>query len=99
MLRKQTLVLVGMAFAVAVLALLWVRGTAYLPFPVPDGDDSATRLAFAARWLLLPGLCLLAGIAMVANDRGYVEGGLSKLVDFVKMVPSVNLIDYQIELL
>ena len=35
---------------------------------------------------------------MVANDRGYVEGGLSKLVDFVKSVPSVNLIDYQIEL-
>jgi len=41
----------------------------------------------------------IIGIAMVANDRGYVEGGLSKLVDFVKMVPSVNLIDYQIELL
>jgi uncharacterized protein YlxP (DUF503 family) len=41
----------------------------------------------------------IIGIAMVANDRGYVEGGLSKLVDFVKMVPSVNLIDYRIELL
>jgi uncharacterized protein len=41
----------------------------------------------------------ILGIAMVANDRGYVEGGLSKLVDFVKTVPSVNLVDYQIELL
>jgi uncharacterized protein YlxP (DUF503 family) len=41
----------------------------------------------------------IVGIAMVANDKGYVEGGLSKLVDFVKTVPSVNLIDYQIELL
>jgi uncharacterized protein YlxP (DUF503 family) len=41
----------------------------------------------------------IIGIAMVANDRGYVEGGLSKLVDFVKTVSSVNLIDYQIELL
>jgi uncharacterized protein YlxP (DUF503 family) len=39
------------------------------------------------------------GIAMVANEKAYVEGGLSKLVDFVKTVPSVNLIDYQIELL
>jgi hypothetical protein len=76
MLRKQTLVLVGMAFAVAVLALLWVRGTAYLPFPVPDGDDSATRLAFAARWLLLPGLCLLAGIAMVANRRFFLPDAI-----------------------
>jgi uncharacterized protein YlxP (DUF503 family) len=41
----------------------------------------------------------ISGIALVANDRGYVEGGLSKLVDFVKTVPSVNLIDYRIELL
>jgi uncharacterized protein YlxP (DUF503 family) len=41
----------------------------------------------------------IIGIAMVANDRAYVEGGLSELVDFVKTVPSVNLIDYQIELL
>jgi uncharacterized protein YlxP (DUF503 family) len=41
----------------------------------------------------------ILGIAMVANDRGYVEGGLSKLVDFVRTVPSVNLIDYRIELL
>jgi hypothetical protein len=35
----------------------------------------------------------------VANDRSYVEGGLSKLVDFVRMVPQVDLIDYQIEML
>ena len=41
----------------------------------------------------------IIGIAMVANDRGYVEGGLSKLVDFVRTVPSVDLVDYQIELL
>jgi uncharacterized protein YlxP (DUF503 family) len=41
----------------------------------------------------------IIGIAMVANDRGYVEGGLSKLVDFVKTVPNVNLMDFKIELL
>jgi uncharacterized protein YlxP (DUF503 family) len=41
----------------------------------------------------------IIGIAMVANDRGYVEGGLSKLVDFVRTVPTVNLIDFKIELL
>ena len=39
------------------------------------------------------------GIAMVSNDRGYVEGALSKLVDFVRTVPSVDLVDYQIDLL
>ena len=41
----------------------------------------------------------ILGIAMVANDRAYVEGALSKLVDFVRTVPSVDLVDYQIELL
>jgi uncharacterized protein YlxP (DUF503 family) len=41
----------------------------------------------------------ILGVAMVANDRSYVEGALSKLVDFVRSVPSVNLIDYQMDLL
>ena len=41
----------------------------------------------------------ILGIAMVANDARYVEGGLSKLVDFVRSVPQVSLLDYQIELL
>jgi uncharacterized protein YlxP (DUF503 family) len=41
----------------------------------------------------------IVGIAMVANDKGYVEGALSKLVDFVRTVPSVDLVDYQIDLL
>src|SRR5258706_9929341 len=38
----------------------------------------------------------IMGVAMVANDHAYVEGALSKLVDFVKIVPGVDLIDYQI---
>ena len=41
----------------------------------------------------------ILGIAMVANERGYVEGALSKLVDFVRSVRSVELVDYQIDLL
>jgi uncharacterized protein YlxP (DUF503 family) len=41
----------------------------------------------------------ILAIAMVANDSGYVEGALSKLVDFVKTVPQVGLDDYQIDLL
>jgi hypothetical protein len=35
----------------------------------------------------------------VSNDGQYVEGALSKLVDFVRSVPQVSLLDYQIELL
>ncbi len=41
----------------------------------------------------------VVAVAMVANDGAYVHGGLSKLVDFVKTVPSVDLIDFQIDLL
>ncbi len=41
----------------------------------------------------------ILGISMVSNDSRYVEGALGKLVDFVKTVPQVDLVDYQIELL
>ena len=41
----------------------------------------------------------ILGMAMVGNDKRYVEGGLSKLVDLVRSVPSVSLMDYQIEFL
>ena len=41
----------------------------------------------------------ILGVAMVSNDARYVEGALSKLVDFVRAVPQVSLLDYQIELL
>jgi uncharacterized protein YlxP (DUF503 family) len=41
----------------------------------------------------------ILGFAMVGNDRRYVEGALSRLVDFIRAVPKASLIDYQIELL
>ena len=41
----------------------------------------------------------IIGMAMVSNDKRYVEGALSKLVDFVRSVPTVDLIDYQIDLM
>jgi uncharacterized protein YlxP (DUF503 family) len=41
----------------------------------------------------------ILGVAMVSNDARYVEGELSKLVDFVRNVPQVSLTDYKIELL
>ena len=42
--------------------------------------------------------CIL-GMAMVSNDKRYVEGALSKLVDFVRMEPRASLTDFQIEML
>lgn len=41
----------------------------------------------------------IVAVAMVSNDGRYVEGGLSKIVDFVRSVGNVDLMDYQIELL
>ncbi|HEX4792981.1 MAG TPA: DUF503 domain-containing protein [Humisphaera sp.] len=41
----------------------------------------------------------IIGMAMVANDTKYVQGALSKLVDFVRTIPQVDLIDYQIDML
>ena len=39
----------------------------------------------------------ILGVAMVSNDARHVEGALSKLVDFVRSVRNVDLIDYQID--
>ena len=41
----------------------------------------------------------IVAIAMVSNDKRYVEGALSKLVDFVRMNPVAVLEDYQIDLM
>ncbi|MCS7032996.1 MAG: DUF503 domain-containing protein [Phycisphaerae bacterium] len=41
----------------------------------------------------------ILGLAMVSNDRRYVEGGLSRIVDLVRMTPRVSLTDYQMEFL
>jgi len=41
----------------------------------------------------------LIGIAMVGNDKAYVEGALSKLVDLVRMTTKIELTDYQLDFL
>ena len=68
MLRKQIFVAIGVMTAVVTLLAVWLR-LADLHLPLPEGDDPASRLAFAAHWLLLPGLALFAGIVVVANQR------------------------------
>jgi uncharacterized protein YlxP (DUF503 family) len=41
----------------------------------------------------------IIGIAMVANDARYVQGALTKIVDFVRRITTADLMDYQIELI
>ena len=71
----------GASAAVILLVLAWSQ-LDRLPLPVPDGDDTATRIAFFAHWMLLPGIALFLGIAMVANQRFFVadaiDGGPSE---------------------
>ncbi|MEI9885662.1 MAG: MAPEG family protein [Rhizomicrobium sp.] len=72
MLRRQVLVAIGMTASVVILLLLYSTPGLALRFAPPLGDDEAARLAYAARWLLVPALCLFAGIAAVANRRFFL---------------------------
>ncbi|HEY6620722.1 MAG TPA: MAPEG family protein [Steroidobacteraceae bacterium] len=73
--RKQLFVAIGMMAAVVTLLVLWLH-LAGLHLPLPEGDDPGSRLAFAARWLLLPALALFAGIVVVANQRFFVADAI-----------------------
>lgn len=42
--------------------------------------------------------CVLSA-AMVSNNKRYVNGSLSTLVNFVRTFPQVELVDYELELL
>ena len=75
MLRKQIFVAIGVVAAIVILVALWLH-LAELHLPLPAGDDPASRLAFTARWLLLPALALFAGIAVVANQRFFVADAI-----------------------
>jgi MAPEG family protein len=76
MIRTQLLVAAGMIAAVAVLLFLYETPALAAHFASPLGDDDGARLAYAARWMLLPGLCLLAGIGFVANRRFFVPDAI-----------------------
>ena len=39
------------------------------------------------------------GVAMVANDRRFVQSALDRIVDEVRAFPRASLVDYEIELL
>jgi MAPEG family len=75
MLGKQIAVTLGSAAAIIVLLVAWWE-LPVLPLPTPDGADIATRLAFVARWLLLPGFALFFGIAAVAKQRFFVADAI-----------------------
>ena len=76
MLRKQ--ILIGLGVLAALVVCVAVASQALGSRGVAE-VATADRLAFAWRWLLVPGLCLLAGIGMTANQRflraDFIDGG------------------------
>jgi hypothetical protein len=74
MLRKQILVGAGILVAVAVL-LVFANGH-FTPAVTLPLDDTAERLAFAAKWLLVPGFALLAGIGLAGGRRFFTPDAI-----------------------
>ncbi len=94
MLRKQGLVLAGMAGAIIVIVLLVANAgvvATWLHIPVPSGDDAASRLALAAQWLVVPGLTLMIGIGMVARQRFFVADAMDGSPNTQNHVLEINL--------
>jgi hypothetical protein len=73
--RKQLLGVAGAVPAFVVVALTLRHASALLAVIALPPDDLSDRLAFALRWMLLPGICLLLGV-MVAARRGFVPDAI-----------------------
>jgi hypothetical protein len=86
MLRKQIPIALGMAAAVAVCLFVAQRAVGgHDPAPLPVAE----RLELAWRWLLVPGLCLLAGLGLTANQRFLrseaIDGGPPERAGFLEI--------------
>ena len=75
LLRKQLTGLGLSLVAFAVIALVLGQAPRLFAGVVPPGDDLTARLAFVARWLLVPGLTLLAGVIAAAR-RGFYRDAI-----------------------
>jgi hypothetical protein len=69
--QKQLLILGGMIAAV----IAGVIVVFFVHWGAPDAPpaDAGERLAFAMRWMLVPGLSLFAGVGVIANRRFFLE--------------------------
>jgi hypothetical protein len=67
--RNQLTALAGSLAGVLVSWLVWRCAPELFGGVTLPADGAADRLAFAARWLLVPGLALLAGVTVMAATR------------------------------
>ena len=74
MIARQLLVVAGASIAIAV---IWLALAGPLhPLVALPPDDPAQRLAFAAKWLLVPGFALVAGVGMMAARRFFTSDAI-----------------------
>ncbi|HEY3777790.1 MAG TPA: hypothetical protein VGL35_07005 [Rhizomicrobium sp.] len=73
--KKQLLVGLGIGPALLVIFFVWRYSSALFAFVSTPADDPASRLSFAAHWLLIPGLTLVAGV-VGAGRRGFYRGAI-----------------------
>jgi hypothetical protein len=73
--NKRLLLGAGALPAFVVTALVCLYANHLFPTPKSIAVDTSGRLALAARWLLLPGLTLLAGVQYAAR-RGFIPGAI-----------------------
>jgi hypothetical protein len=73
--RKQLIVFLGAAAGFLVVGLVWQHAAQLFARVARPADDTASRLAYVAHWLILPGLTLLAGI-VAAGRRGFIADAI-----------------------
>jgi hypothetical protein len=75
MIHKQLIVIAGAVPAFLTVLLVWkFAPRLFAQIQVPS-DNTSDRLAFAVRWLLIPGLTLLAGV-WIAGRRGFMPDAI-----------------------
>jgi MAPEG family protein len=73
--RKQFVVIAGALPAIGVVGLTIQHASSLFGFALLPADTLSGRLAFALRWMLLPGFCLLVGV-ISAGRRGFVADAI-----------------------
>ena len=76
MIRKQLVVLAGGAAGFLAVIVVWRHAAQLFARVAVPADDTASRLAFTAHWLILPGLTLLAGIIAVGLQRAFAADAI-----------------------
>ena len=72
MTRKQLILMAGAFPGFLTVVLVWRYAPVLFAAVRLPPDDTAARLAYAAHWLIAPGLTLLAGV-VAAGRRGFIS--------------------------